>query len=34
MDQYNLEDKIPKMLAECGHTICLSCLKKNIENQE
>ena len=26
--QYDLADKIPKMLTKCGHTICLSCLSK------
>lgn len=26
-ESYNLENKIPKMLADCGHTICLDCLK-------
>ena len=34
MDSYNLKNKIPKMLAECGHTICLNCLKNNIANQK
>lgn len=25
---YDLQNKLPKVLAKCGHTICQSCLKK------
>jgi len=35
-EQYNLTNKIPKMLIPCGHTVCEECLfdKKNPQDKD
>ena len=30
--QYDQKSHIPKIITACGHTICLHCLKKILEN--
>ena len=31
---FNLSNKVPKMLTQCGHSICLECLETNLKNNK
>lgn len=33
LESYNLVDKLPKILPECGHTICRKCLTKFLQDE-